>query len=572
MRTTIVMPESPAGRPKTENPEFFKLLEASGIIDKSFIRDLLEEFDNNALDVLATLIQSGVASKRKLCQIWCNAVGIAHVDLEKTIFQPEALRKIPERIARKYYAIAIYQMGDTVTVATATPDNNDIRKILEDVTGGPVSLVFALPQDIEASIEKEYTGCSSVFEFFNKLAVSRLLRSGREITGRLLAHAGGPEAINQLHVAVILYGVTRSASEIRITGGRETAGIDFVIPRGDDLHFSVEKSIYDQLIHRLFALAHVSPADTAAVRCGRILIPTPGKKIDLKFESSPGINGPAVHLTLTGPKPLLQPPKLDALFLSGRIRREITSILKKPQGHILVAGPRRSGKSTLAYAMLRERSRGFRNILTAEETIKHLLPGINQFQTHTAAGITAARLFDAGLEQKGATFFIQNIETPEIPEKVSAAVLSKNFIISGMHAENAITALEKAIRIGAASTVTAVLCQRLAARLCDTCKIKYTLSPDQVRMIFETNGNDALSAWRENGCPYCNESGFSGLIGIHELLIVDAPVKKMMIDGADTNTVLASIKHEYRYTMHYDGIKKVLRGLTTFDEIHRISD
>ncbi|MEZ4602473.1 MAG: hypothetical protein R2861_03405 [Desulfobacterales bacterium] len=124
--------------------------------------------------MLATLIQSGIGTKRQLCQLWCDSSGIAHVDLEKSLFQSKVVRKIPERFARQHYAIPIYQMGDTVTVATPIPDNIGLKKQIEQIIGGPVNLVFALPQDIEWAIENEYRTNSACMNFFTKIATSRV--------------------------------------------------------------------------------------------------------------------------------------------------------------------------------------------------------------------------------------------------------------------------------------------------------------------------------------------------------------------------------------------------------------
>ena len=566
----------PVVAPKIENPKFFRIIEEHNIIDRDFINDLLAEFDSNALDVLATLIQSGIASKRRLCQYWCDSIGIAHVDLEKTLFQQDLVRRVPERIARQYYAIPVYQMGSTITVATATPDNEDIRKILEDVTGGPVSLVFALPQDIETSIEKEYAGSFSVYDFFSKLSAARLLRSQKEITARNLVHTGGRDAINQLHVAVILYGVIRAASEIRITGGSGGGRIAYGIPNGRNFHIPVEAALLDKMAERLELLAGIQrkteTQDSPEARHGHIRLPTPGKKIDVKIESRAGTPR-TILLKLTGAKPFRKAPDIDNLFLSNRIHRHLSAILTKSKGHIVAAGPAKNGKSTLAYAMMQERAARFKNSMAIENTVKFFLPGVNQYQVNHSADITATGLLDSENGKNSGTTYIQNIEgEPGLPGAAARAVLGGRFIISGIAANTAAAAFEKLMDLGAASTVTAIVCQQLVGRLCDACKVRYTLRENHVDMLFETEetSRKTVHAWHEKGCPYCNHSGFSGLIGIHDLLVIDNHQKKLIIDGAGAADVLTAARPENICTMHYDGVKKVLRGLTTFDELSRL--
>ena len=557
-------------KPRIKNPEFFRLVESEGIIDRAFINDLLEEFEDNALDVLATMIQSGIAPKRKLCQLWCDSIGIAHVDLEKTLFQNEVVQKVPERIARMYYAIPVYQMGDTITVATPTPDNRDVEKILKEVTGGPVSLVFALPQDIETSIEKEYTGSSAVYEFFSKLSSSRLLVSQKALTTRSMEAYGGDAALNQLHIAIILYGVTKSASEIRLTPGPEKARIDLLIPYGDKIEIPVEKNIYEALADRLKVLAGVDPSATG-IRYGRIQIPTPGKKFDLKFESRPDEHGPAIILKLSTARPLRSISSLNRLYLSKRVLSGIAGRLNAPKGHILIAAPPKSGKSTLAYALLKERANQHKKNVTIEQAAKYLIPGIDQLQVNPDAGVLAVDLLASVLQQKTDTLYIQHVDTPGILENIAAAADSGPFFLSGLTADNTLDALEKLIRLEQPPSLSAIIAQQRVSRLCDICKVKYPLKPDHVQSIFVTDGYAGeVSAWRGNGCPYCNDSGFSGLIGIHELLLIDAPIQKMITGKMPIHEIRKAVNPENFYSMHYDGIKKVLRGLTTFDEIHRL--
>ncbi len=557
-------------KPKIKNPEFFRLVESVGIIDRAFINDLLEEFEDNALDVLATMIQSGIAPKRKLCQLWCDSIGIAHVDLEKTLFQREVVQKVPERIARMYYAIPVYQMGDTITVATPTPDNRDVEKILKEVTGGPVSLVFALPQDIETSIEKEYTGSSAVYDFFSKLSTSRLLVAQRELSRHSIEAYGGDAALNQLHIALILYGVTQSASEIRLTAGPEKARIDLLIPYGDNIQIPVEKNIYDALANHLKTRADVDPSATG-VRYGRIQVPTPGKKFDLKFESRPDEHGPAIILQLFAPRPFRTISSVNHLYLSKRVLDGIAGLLKAPNGHILIAAPPKSGKSTLAYAMLKERAGQYKKNVAIEQAVKFLIPGIDQLQVNPDAGVLAVDLLASVLQHKTDTLYIQHVGTPGILEMIAATSDSGPFFLSGLTADNTLDALEKLIRLDHPPSVSAIIAQQRVARLCDICKVKYPLKPDHIQSMFVTDGYAGeVSAWRGNGCPYCNNSGFSGLIGIHELLVIDAPVQKMITGKMPIHEIRKAVKPENFYSMHYDGIKKVLRGLTTFDELHRL--
>ncbi|MGM0453333.1 MAG: GspE/PulE family protein [Thermodesulfobacteriota bacterium] len=560
--------------PKIENPKFFQLLEAKNIIDSAFIEDLLEEFDGNALDVLATLIQSGVGTKRQLCQLWCDSIGIAHVDLEKTLFQPHIVRKMPERIARYYYAIPVYQMGDTVTVATATPESPEIAAAIEQAIGGPVSLVFALPQDIEAVIESQYQTNSALYDFFNKIAAGHLLKTGQPITEKRLADAAGKEAINQLHVALALFGITQGASEIHVRPQNDAAVIEFLVNQKPLHPIALDQTLFEQLTGRLKTLAKLDLTNVYRPQYGRILMPTPGKKIDIKVETHPaGDKGEHLALKLTDRKPYKKIAGLKQLHLARRVQDELDRRQALLKGHLVLAGPaRRAGKTALAYAIADSLKKAGKQIKTVETHLKFLLPGIDQNQVNTGARISAADLLDFCLKQQPDAVYIQHLEEAEITKMASQAALSGRFVLSGIAADTAADALEKLMASGGGTAISAILTQHLVARLCDHCKQQYKLPDSQVDMLFIRHDDSEVFAWRENGCAYCNYTGFSGQLGVHELMVIDNAMRKLIIDQAPIDQVRSHIPAQAHYGLRYDGMKKVLRGLTTLDEIHRLPE
>ncbi len=555
-------------RPKIENPKFFDLLQANDIIDGDFIRDLLDEFDGNALDVLATLIQSGVGTKRQLCQLWCDSIGFAHVDLEKTLFQSHIVRKIPERFARHYYAIPVYQMGDTITVAIATPDNKEITRAIEQIVGGPVSPVFALPFDIETAIENEYQTHAAIHDFFNKIAAGKILKAGGPVTAERLAAIAGSEAINQLHVAMVLYGAMENVSEIHLIAGSEAAVIEYRSNERPPQRIDLEKQLYNQLLGRLKTLA--GDAADSQVRYGRIVLPVPGKKVDVRLECHPSEMGETVVLILTDKRPFKKLRGIKSLHVAHAIQQALESRCDSTEGLFLLAGPAQSEKTRLAYAILSELKGRGKKIATIEERIKFLLPGIDQYQVNAPAGFPASNQLASVLKLRPDVIYLQDSMAPETATQAAVADLSGRLLIAGIQAADASTAIETAVKQKTAKSLCGVLVQHLVARLCEHCKQPYTLSPNYVQMLFTAEANTEVTAWQAKGCPYCNHTGFSGRIGIHELLLINKAAGERINARASFETIRDAAGPENYYSLRYDGLKKVLRGLTTFDEIDRI--
>lgn len=557
--------------PKIENPLFFKLLEEKQIIPGGFVNDLLKELDGNALDVLSTLVQSGVGSKRQLCQLWCDSIGFAHVDLEKSLFQSHVVRKFPERLARQLFAIPIYQMGKTVTVATATPENKKVKEEIEKIVKYPVNLVFALPQDIEWAIQTEYHTNTALFEFFSKIATSKIFNIEDSITEAKLQQISGMDAINQFHVGLILFGITENASEIQIIPENNIVTICFIINETLLEQLKIDLSIYHKLLPKLKQMAKIDPKTKDGEQYSRILFPTPGKKIDIQFSCLPTDSGEKILLKLKDRVNIDQVPALTEQYISIKSVRLLTDTINSQKGLFLISGPPKSGKSTMAYSLLKDlKTRHAKKILTVEDSIKRLLRDIEQYQVNPKAGFNRKTALEACLKQKPPAIYLQNINDPEITDSICNAAKSELLIIAGIESKDVFDALNKIKHLGMGSVLSGIINQQFVRRLCDHCKEKYQLPDETIENIFVWDGKTKVYAFREKGCPYCKHTGFFGRIAIQELLIMNDDLRKFVDKNIiESDRQLKSKQPEFQ-NKEYDGIKKILRGLTTLDEINKM--
>ncbi len=557
--------------PKIENPKFFELLKKEQLIPDEFIDGLLHELDGNALDVLATLIQSKVGTKRQLCQLWCNSIGIAHVDLEKSLFQSEVVRKIPERMARQLYAIPVYQMGDIITVATATPDNPQIKKEIQDFLGSPVNLVFALPQDIEWAIENEYRTNSTLFEFFSKIKTSRIFQQVLPVTETMLAEIAGKEAINQLHVSLVLYGLTENAVEIHINPSETSAKVYFIGHKSPQKRIVLDKSVYEKLTAKLKQLAKTDLLPKDQSHYSRIIFPTPGKKVDIHFKSVPSDFGEKIYLKLMDRQSFQRAPMIHELYFSANNLKKIKTAVKAKKGMMLISGPPKSGKTYLAYAMLRELRAQKISIMTVEDSVKRLLRDIDQYQINPKVGFKRADALASCMNLHPKAIYIQRIEDPGIIDMVRRGAEAENiFFIAGIEAQDVFRALEKSDQLGLLPLVSIVIHQNCVPRLCDHCKEPYPLLPPEIENLFIWDQKTEVTVYREKGCPYCRQSGFFDFIGIQEVLVAVDHIKTLIQNKAPLRQIQEAASRLGFQSRHYDGMKKVLRGLTTLDVLSRL--
>jgi type IV pilus assembly protein PilB len=556
--------------PKLKNPAFVRRLKSGGLVPDGLIEELLSELDDNALDLLTTLVQSGYGAKQQLCQIWGDTIGKACVDLRKTLFQPEAVRKLPESHARKHCAIPIYQMGDAVTVAAAAPQSENLQNELERIMGGPVNLVFALPQDIEWAIDTNYHVPGALADFLEKISASRALAADQPITRRLLDKTAGSEALGQLHVAMILYAIKEGACELHLEpqGDRAAARLT---GSGRRSRFDLERPVYEAVSKNLKKLARLEEEPAKEARSGRILFPTPGKKYDLRYFSRPDPNGEQISLTLKAAAPLERMPRLAELYLSKPLQDFIAACLEAGKGLFLLAGPEPGAQTPLAYAMIRESGVQPGRCLTIEEEVQYLIPGVQQHQVNPQAGYPVRALLEAALRQSPRLLFVESIDDAETAELLGQPEFTETLVIAGIQAENTFDALCRLRRQGLLEAAAAVLAHQPAARLCEQCR---QAGPFPDALLLQLGGPPSgrrVSAWQGKGCPYCRGTGFSGRIGVFEFLPVTPVIRQLVEQGAGSRELHQAARTQTYENLDYDGLKKVLRGLVPLDELERIS-
>lgn len=553
--------------PKIENPRFFKLVEQNQLIPSEFVRDLLAELDGNALDVLATLIQSGVGTKRQLCQLWCDSIGIAHVDLEKSLFQPEVVRRLPERFARQNYAIPVYQMGDIITVATATPDNVYLKKQIEQLMESPVNLVFALPADVEWAIENEYRTNTALCEFFTKINASRVFAEKGPITERTFEEVAGKDAVRQFHICLILLGITESASEIHVDPGEQLATISFIVNNAFKERLHIDIPVYQRLLELLQGMAKLSAAGVAGPRYSRILFPAPGKKFDIQLLTLPNDFGEKIFLKFMDRSALERNPLLSQMSVSKSHTLSLRAAINARKGVMLLSGPEASNYGELAYAVINEfRAAGVGRIMTVEDSIKWLFKDVEQYQVNPKAGFTAQNALASCMNQHPDVIYVQNAASPDISAAIRQGAEAGGFFIAGLEAADVFDALDNA-RLALGPFVSIIVNQQYVRRLCDHCKEKYLLSFKEIDQLFTYKGAPRVHAWREKGCPYCKHTGFAGHIAVLEVLSVPPEMRALITGSASLQDIreksrLFGFKDKTR-----DGLKKMLRGLTTLKEL-----
>lgn len=562
--------------PKINNPEFFNLLASKGLITQIDAENLITKYKEDSLSGLIYLIEQNPSKKKPLSLLWGDSVGAAYVELEKTLYQPEIVHKIPGPIARKYKMIPVYQFGETITMATADPGNADMVKEVENLLDMPISPVFSLPEDIEAALEGEYRESHALGEFINKISSSALFRETGKITPDRLHKLAGNQAVVELPICIVLFAIKEGATDVHIEPYSGVIRIRFKIDGVLKERFQLDISLLPPLCSRLKTLAGIEDTKTVKPLRGRISFPLPSQRIELLYLSIPTLFGEKIILKFleeSRPKKVLQ---LEDLYFSKKHFTVLNETIRVPYGIFAVSGTAGSGKTTTLYSIASRINNPEINIMTVEDPVKFHLEGIIQVQVDTASGFDAATALNSCLLHDPEIIVVGEVCDPEILKMIYRCALSGRLVLMGVQANNAFQTLTRLVELGMSCELISqvflgVLSQRLVRRLCDNCKKPYTPTTEDIDRYFSWDGKTKVSFYRKEGCPACEGTGFSGQIAIHEFLGFTPDLRRLL--GADASMMeIQDIAFLGGFeSMRYDGFKKALRGLTTIEEINRVT-
>jgi len=558
------------------NPEFMRLLVSKGILTEQESGDLIKRFRGDAFTVLTYLVQEDKAEKSELGRLWGDSKGVAYVELEKTLFQPQVVQKLPLEFARKNQMIPVYQFGDVTTVATSNISNRYVLEEAKRIMGGQISLVFAFPDEIKYAIEVQYQSDDAIKGLTEKIPVDILSKDTTKITTEDLKKLAGDQAVIEFARAILLLGIKERASDIHIEPGENDVRIRFRIDGMLQERIKLERPLLAPLVSRLKIMANADIAEKRKPQDGRINLSFSDRSIDFRFSSVSTIYGEKIVLRILGQIQRTEVPDLSDLFFSNSVLNSLKKAIKSPNGIFFVTGPTGSGKSSTLYSALKYINKPETNIMTIEDPVEYRLPGVNQVQVNASIGLDFAVALRAFLRQDPDVILVGEIRDLETAKIASEAALTGHLVLATLHTNNSIQAITRLIEIGVepflvSPSVIGAMAQRLVRRICDNCKEKYRLSAEEIERLFIWDGKREVFFYRGKGCPQCKNTGYSGRIAIHEIFLVNDELRTLIGRNAPINEIKESAMSAGYKPLRYDGIKKVLRGLTTIEEIDRVT-
>lgn len=558
----------------TRNDAFLKMLVSNRILAREDAEKLVVKHAYDAFAILTYLLAGGAAKKDDLGKMWGDSLGVAYVNLDKTLFQDKIVQKLPASFAATNKIIPLYQFGETVTVAMAEPGNTDVKRDAAQHLGCPVNAVFALPDDITYAIEVYYQSLTDLDKLIGKLANNILFKGTSKITEEQLKGIAGDQSIVELAKGIMILALKERASDIHIDPGEDLVRIRYRIDGVLHDRLKLDKNIHAPLVSRIKIIASMDISERRKPQDGRISLALTSRSIDFRLSTVPTIYGEKVVLRILGQIRAKEVPDLTELNLSGTNLGTLRKIIDTPNGVFFVTGPTGSGKTTTLYSVLKHINKDGVNIMTIEDPVEYRMAGINQIQVNHAISMDFSTALRSFLRQDPDVILVGEIRDAETAKIASQAALTGHLVLTTMHTNNALQAVTRLVEIGVepflvAPSIIGVMAQRLVRKICEHCKEKYVPEAETVDRLFEHDGTTDIWFYRGKGCEECHDTGYFGRLAIHELLIIDDTQRRMITRDASIVEIQEYAMKSGFQTMHYDGIKKVLKGLTTLEEVEK---
>jgi type IV pilus assembly protein PilB len=555
------------------------LLAASGLVPEDKLA--LARGRAGASGSLAqALIDEGIATQEGIARTLAARYQLPLIDLADAGVDAAAAKELPLHVLERVGAIPFALDGNILRVAVADPANVNAIDELRIATRLTVELAVATRDDVEAEIRR-LVRTSEAFGARAVLEEEQLAHEESEELDDLEVDDGVSDApLVRLVNSVIFQAAEDGASDIHWEPQEDSLVVRLRIDGVLHEVQRIPKRLAAGVTTRLKVLAKLDIAERRKPQDGRIALnaQAAGRMMDIRVAVLPTVEGESIVMRLVDKSKKV--PTLGDLGLSDDMQTKLTEIFMRPTGALLVTGPTGSGKSTTLYAGLTQVNRPEINIITVEDPVEFRLPGVNQVQINNRAGLTFAASLRSILRSDPDVVMVGEIRDGETAKMAIEAALTGHLVLSTLHTNDAPGALTRLNEMGVepfltGSAVTAVLAQRLARKLCSHCCEMYTpsvdelikakVSPDVAAMT------DGMALYRKRGCPRCNQTGYRGRIGIYQLMTMNEELETLAAQKASREEIERCAMGNGMRTLWDDGLAKVAAGLTSVEELARVT-
>ena len=551
---------------------------------KTISNDQFAEADQVARDTGATpedsLVKLGYATSEEVMRAVAEEHRVEFVDIARTKIPDDVIQLVPESVARENNVMPIDEIDGVLRVAIGNPSDVDTIEKLRFILNRDIRISLSPKDSIMESINRLYgqiegESADSILQEFTDTAIDFTETEDGDFgdDDGLVDENSAP--VVKLVQLMIQEAVQLRASDIHVEPFEDRVRIRYRIDGILHERDSPPRRLLGPLLSRIKIISKIDIAERRRPQDGRIKITAGEKELDLRVSVIPTNQGQSVVMRLLDPDNIKV--GIRQLGFSEKNFKEFQGLIKRPNGIILVTGPTGSGKTTTLYAALSALNRPDRKIITAEDPVEYYLPGINQVQVDHNIGLDFSRIIRSMLRMAPNIILVGEMRDAETASIGIEASLTGHLVFSTLHTNDAPSAVTRMIDMGVpgylvASSVIAIMAQRLVRTICPKCRQKYKPSDEVLAESgFTEEQLENASFMRGKGCNHGNKSGFKGRIGIYELMTVNGKIRELIFAGASTTEIRKLAIKQDMSTLYIDGMDKVLKGITTLEEVYRVA-
>ena len=521
------------------------------------------------------LVDLNICSEDQVVECLASEYGVPYAKLDARLCDPKIIDVLPREYIEANQVLPLFLVRDTLTVAVAEPSNVFLVEELRNLSQRQVQIVAATHRDIRRLL----TGLpnSKVFVIDDIIENSEsadvtLIEEAIEDIGDVAEIAGQSPVIRLVNF-IIYTAVREGASDIHIEPADRCLRVRNRIDGRLYKALEVPQHLLGAVTSRIKIMAALDISERRLPQDGRVHVLLEGRKIDLRVSTFPTTRGEKTVIRVLDTRTVSL--NLEDLGFAEDVLTRLQENIRAPNGVVLVTGPTGSGKSTTLYAALNAISSMDNNVCTVEDPIEYHLPLINQFQVQEKVGLTFSKALRTLLRQDPDIIMVGEVRDEETARTAIQAALTGHLVFSTLHTNDACSAITRLVNMGVepyliAAALNMVLAQRLVRRICFKCRQNY--EPSRViRKALERMGYDLAEFYRGVGCKGCRNTGYSGRIGIHELLTLSDELRDMISSGAPLQAMRELAARQGMITLRHDGFRKVREGVTTIEEIIQVA-
>jgi type IV pilus assembly protein PilB len=548
------------------------------IVDEKTLQEVLQEQQSSGQSLVSILRQKNLVDEEQLTRIIAVANKIEFVNLSPEMIEPIAAHMVTYEIASHNNIIPVKKQGNNLVVAMSSPLNLAVRDQIAIRTGCRVVPIAATPSAIKQAITYHFNVQNVTKQAIASMRFSRGADEERakDASAESKALRVAEDPITKLVSLIITSAIDAQASDIHIEPNEPDVRVRYRIDGLLRDAIDVPSSAQKEVASRIKVLADMDISEKRLPQDGHIALQHEGKDYDLRISSLPNISGEKIVIRILDKSTSRW--TLDEVVTSADDNEKFRSLLANPYGMFLLTGPTGCGKTTTLYSALQLLSTPDKNIVTVEDPVEYRLDGITQVQIKPAAGVNFASALRSILRQDPDIILVGEIRDSETAEIAVSAALTGHLVLSTLHTNDAAGAISRLINLGVppflvAAVLLGAAAQRLVRIICPKCKTSHSPSSEELEQLFGSAKRDGrIQLQRGKGCNNCYYTGYRGRKAVYEVLQISPAIRKLIVEGADDDTIKNQAITEGMRTLCKSALEEVLKGTTTFEEVQRVID